>query len=419
MKLIPWASALAALGCGILGLQGDPGQTVILSGDTQGYLSPCGCTSPMMGGIRRRATAIRALAMPGHTTLLENGGMVDAGGRQDAMKAETIVQSLVELGVTAINLGPGDARLGAGEFAALSQMSAGKTISLSLEHPREHSIGTTVVSGPFLVGGATDAPSALVGPLGDTAVQIETAARTLVDEAREAGLKPVLMLQGSRTRAVQLAQANPELALIQYSSVGAPPDSLEMVGATAIATTGEHGKHIVRLVFRSGHFENYKSFSLGPEYADDPVVSRYYSAYLRRVSYEKLLDKLPRAATPAFAGSSKCTSCHASSARIWKRSAHQGAYETLTKQNHNFDPDCVSCHVVGLNSTKGFRSMATTPHLAGVGCESCHGPALAHSIHPKQSKLPRITSRACEGCHNPQNSPNFQFDAYWRKIAHH
>src|SRR5437764_14512590 len=109
MKIIPLGIALLSISAGVFSMRGDQDQIVILAGDLRGYLSPCGCTSPMLGGIRRRATAIRAMTRAGRTIFLENGGMVDGWGPQDQMKADTLAQSLAELSVTAINVGPPDA----------------------------------------------------------------------------------------------------------------------------------------------------------------------------------------------------------------------------------------------------------------------------------------------------------------------
>lgn len=417
MKLSLAAAGIFLLSCGVLAIREDE-QVVILSGDTQGYLSPCGCTTPMVGGIRRRAAAIRKLTAPGRTTLLENGGLVEGFGRQDQMKAETIVQGMAELGVSAINVSASDARLGSGMLLELSQLSGHKMVSLSVEHPEDHAFASMIRSGPFLVGGVCDTPGSLAGILGARAVSVDEAVKSLVEAADESNVKPVLMLQGGHDAAVRIARANPRLALIQYSSIGDPPGRLEVVGETAIATNGEHGKHIVRLLFREGRFSGYQSVALGPQVRDDPTIGRYYAAYLKRVREEKLLEALPRRRTQGYSGSWACMPCHQAAGHIWKLSSHRSALSTLEKDGHDADPDCVNCHVVGLESTRGFRSRSATPQLAGVGCENCHGPGLSHVRNPSGSKLSRVSARACAGCHNPLNSPNFDFTEYWRKIVH-
>jgi len=83
-----------------------------------------------------------------------------------------------------------------------------------------------------------------------------------------------------------------------------------------------------------------------------------------------------------FVGSKKCQACHEKSYDIWKKSKHASAYDTLVElvPPRNFDPECVSCHVVGWHPTRffpyqsGFESLEKTPHLTNTGCEDCHGP---------------------------------------------
>jgi hypothetical protein len=174
---------------------------------------------------------------------------------------------------------------------------------------------------------------------------------------------------------------------------------------------------VLRLTFAGGRWDRYGVFSLGPEVKDDPDAARLYRTYLGRVETEKLLDKMPRAPSAAFAGNAKCIECHPKAGEVWKQSKHAAALATLERDGHARDPDCVSCHVVGLESEKGFRSRAETPQLTDVGCESCHGPGLAHAIMPTL-KMGIAGEKSCAKCHVPAHSPNFDFLTYWKRIAH-
>lgn len=418
MKLIPSLLAVIGLAGGIASFTANQEQVLILTGDTRGYLAPCGCTEPMIGGLRRRAAAIRSLSEPGRTTILDNGAFVNGIGRQDQIKAETVAQILAQVGVDAINVAPEDARLGSGYLSQVGSLAGGKLTSLSIADPAAHSVTDLIEDGPFLIGGASSAATSLAAPLGAAPVRIRDAVKTLADAAASSGKAAVLMLQGTHEDAVSLAREFPSLALIQYSSSGTPPSSLETVGQTALVTSGDHGKYVIRIGFADGKFQGYRATPLGPEWKNDPDASRIYDTYLKRVREEKLLDKLPRKPTASYAGSWSCMPCHEQATKVWKGSHHRLALETLIREKHDADPDCVSCHVVALSSTKGFVSKARTPALAGVGCESCHGPAHAHASSPKLVKMPRITQKSCVGCHNPENSPNFRFDVYWKQIKH-
>jgi hypothetical protein len=85
---------------------------------------------------------------------------------------------------------------------------------------------------------------------------------------------------------------------------------------------------------------------------------------------------------------------------------------------HQRDPDCVGCHVVGLEYQGGFRSAALTPQLENVGCENCHQAAARHAASPATNPLRKVGEAACAVCHVPDHSPGFDFTRFWAKIRH-
>jgi peroxiredoxin len=124
-----------------------------------------------------------------------------------------------------------------------------------------------------------------------------------------------------------------------------------------------------------------------------------------------------RRGTP-YAGSEACRPCHAAIHEEWQRSAHARALATLREAGSGAEPACLRCHVTGLGSLSGYRGRST-PALAGVGCEACHGPGGDHVVAPASmaratiyglapdcpSCLPEAT---CRACHDPQNDPGFR-----------
>ena len=142
-----------------------------------------------------------------------------------------------------------------------------------------------------------------------------------------------------------------------------------------------------------------------------------------------------------FVGTDKCKSCHEESYRVWKKSPHSKAYETLAKLDppRNFDPECISCHVVGWNPQRffpyetGYQSPEKTPHLIDVGCEDCHGPGELHckaeegSDQAKMDKYRKASvitkaeseKNQCRTCHDGDNSPDFNFEKYWPYVEHY
>ena len=116
-----------------------------------------------------------------------------------------------------------------------------------------------------------------------------------------------------------------------------------------------------------------------------------------------------------YKGSATCVSCHQKAGEIWHASKHAKALASLQKVNKQFDPECITCHVQGFGQG-GYRDEATTPELANVGCENCHGAFQPHSQGwPNRAKVGADT---CKTCHQGGHSPKFRFTDYYPKIAH-
>ncbi len=146
------------------------------------------------------------------------------------------------------------------------------------------------------------------------------------------------------------------------------------------------------------------------------------------------------AADPKFEGRKKCSSCHKSQAKSWKKTAHAKAMNSLKpnkkvkeKKRANIDPtkdytkdkDCVGCHVDGFGKKGGYIVEDPSKYTRGVGCESCHGAGSKYrGIHRKAGALfekkKKTTSRQvladagedfdfierCSACHlNYEGSP--------------
>lgn len=93
--------------------------------------------------------------------------------------------------------------------------------------------------------------------------------------------------------------------------------------------------------------------------------------------------------------------------------------------DYTSDEACVRCHVTGYGEPGGFVDIETTPELAGVGCEMCHGPGGTYiqdgymTLKNKEYKkadivavgmIDTVSLEQCEGCHNAE-SP-FVTDGY-------
>lgn len=119
-----------------------------------------------------------------------------------------------------------------------------------------------------------------------------------------------------------------------------------------------------------------------------------------------------------YAGSQACAECHEGVHNIESRTTHARALDTLKNVHQDNNASCLPCHTVGFGLPTGFKNALATPHLAGVQCESCHGPAAAHAANEMDlTKRPRkeIAGQLCGGCHNGSHHPTFD---EWKSSGH-
>ncbi|MBS1715679.1 MAG: cytochrome c family protein [Armatimonadetes bacterium] len=419
MKLLVLAAGVCSLAFGMFAKSPESqGTTLVVAGDLFGYLAPCGCTKPMAGGVARWASAVKALREQGETVVVVNGGLVDAVERQDELKAETLAETFKLAGADAVHLTGREARLGLGQLGSIDRLSGNALVTSSIAESPTFEYRRFIESGPFLIGAVETNPDALAAKLGESKVDPDKAVSELLSEAQAKGLAPVLLFAGDEDMARAVAKSRPGLAAIVYQGSSPPSAKAETEGSTVLLTPGEKGRVLVSVSWDGRSFRDYRVLLLGPEFKDDDDAARANLRYLDRVTEEKLLERIPRADGPDFAGSEACGDCHSDAMKVWKASGHAKALKTLEDVHHDRDPDCVHCHVVGLGSTKGFMDRATTPRLADVGCESCHGPGAAHAKDPGGAKMGTVGPKSCQGCHVGDHSPKFEFDTYWPQIRH-
>lgn len=419
MKLLALALGVGSLALGLFGRTTDkPTTTLVVGGDLLGYLAPCGCTKPMAGGIARWNTAVKALRKQGDTVVVVNGGLVDATDRQDELKAETLAEAFRAAKADAVHLTWREARLGLGQLGALDRLTGNALVSSSVAESPTFEYRRFVESGAFLIGAVETKGDELAAKLGETKVDPDKAVEELLSESKAKGLAPVLLYGGDEQAARTVVRSHPGLAAVVYQGSSPPSLKPDQEGSTVLLTPGEKGRVLVSMSWDGEKFSDYRVLLLGPEYSDDEETSRANLRYLERVTEEKLLEQRPRAEGPDFAGSRACGDCHSEAMKVWQASKHARALKTLEDVHHDRDPDCVECHVVGLGSTKGYMDRIATPHLADVGCESCHGPGAAHAKDPGGKKMGTVGPKSCQSCHVGDHSPKFEFDTYWPQIRH-
>ena len=119
-----------------------------------------------------------------------------------------------------------------------------------------------------------------------------------------------------------------------------------------------------------------------------------------------------------FLGRETCAQCHEDTTSGWRQTPHAHAYQTLKDCNQHELPACLQCHVVGYDIFGGFIDGALTPELAGVQCESCHGPGLQHVESPDAPPgiIASPDASVCRKCHTKGQDSKFDFEEKVRSV---
>jgi len=194
-----------------------------------------------------------------------------------------------------------------------------------------------------------------------------------------------------------------------------------------VVSVGRYGKYVGKLEIKPCESADKLklSFSSIPVMEDLPreeSLVELYKIYQQLVKEANLLEKHPRFVLPnglEYTGSESCKPCHEYEYEKWSNRAHAHAYATLEKAGSQFDPECVVCHVVGMEYVSGFVSGQISGYLKNVGCESCHGPGSEHirTLGKVKTTGPKLH---CADCHTPETSGDYggNEELYFEKIIH-
>jgi hypothetical protein len=194
-----------------------------------------------------------------------------------------------------------------------------------------------------------------------------------------------------------------------------------------ILSVGRRGRHVVRLDItepeNGGPLQTmFTSIAVSEDLPEAPELISLYKDYQDIVHMSHLLEQYPKLTLPrdlAYEGSASCQECHEYEYHTWSTKGHAHAYAILERVGSQYDPECVICHVVGMEYESGFYNTEETNHLKDVGCEVCHGPGSEHNR--TQGKAKTTTPQwECLKCHTPEHSAGYagHEQEFTEKIRH-
>jgi hypothetical protein len=402
--------------------------TLVASGDTAGWIMPCGCTANQSGGLLRRASYLERLRTGGEVIYVDVGGAASGTSDYHKVKFEAILAGEKLMGIAAHNLGRSELAMGAAYLRDVSPRSGAPLISCNALDSQS---GRPIVETHRIVdlGGRKIAVVGVVSPrfavegvgISDPRASVLATIAPIKDQYRSL----VVLAYLPDDELPQLVAALPEADVVLGGPTGQAMTPRK-VGPTLLAAATNKGKFLAELHSDPEGGWSGKIAEMGPQLADDPQQRANLNAYLLeldkrnfRASESGFATALPPNAPASYrvAGSESCVSCHKGDHERWARSKHAHAWEVLREKKLHVDPYCMQCHTTGFGLPGGFNRLEDTPQLVGVGCESCHGPSQAHVEKPAV-RTSFAAADQCTRCHDHENSPTFAYNAYWLKIVH-
>jgi hypothetical protein len=420
-----------------------PDLVLLLSGQQHGYLLPCGCSSPQVGGLERRYNFVQWLKKDKGWPVLgvdvgdvpQRRGPRDLPNVQGLIKYAYSMRALKQIGYKAVTVGEyeGAMPLSAplAEYALSELVPRVLVANLKdrddlypeqqedciVEHVKEAklNIGIVGVVGPSVAAKIKDPRAEF--PDGSVAKVLPVILKKMdAGKVKPAEAKPdlrVLLYQGTPKEAAACAKAFPSQfqVILCLCEADEPPGKAEKEGETLIICVGHKGKYVGAVgINRTGKdkpkFElRYQLVSMGEEFKtpegkekDQPIL-KLLEAYTRELKegvngkpYLAMYGQskhpsqvgLDADKMPTYVGSERCKNCHRHAYDIWKKSEHSHAYDALVAGAR---PD----------SAKNPSLRQYDPE-----CIVCHTVGFGYvSGFKNETDSPKLKHVGCESCHGP------------------
>jgi hypothetical protein len=441
---VPVLSSIGLAGCNNKPTLSEDSELVVwVSGDTQGYLEPCGCRRDQAGGLPARMTLVTQEQKP-NRLLVDVGNLTSGGRAYELLKLDYLMRGMVTMGYDAVNLGKREVNLD--RDTLLQKITAGKLPFVSCNvlnaQTQQPLTAPSLVKtfGGLRVGitGVVEAESDSVGP-GLRVRPPEEALAALLPQLKGQCDHILVLAFAPQETLHRIAARFPEIGTLLGGDVPQSSGKAETINRTDLFHVTGKGKVIGRLNYalKGGSLvllesKAYKTEDkLSPAPAMTALIKEFKDTLRERnieLAAAEGLDAIHTEQTTAdtYVGQDKCQPCHATSHKVTLASTHSHAYETLVKKNSEYDPECLRCHTVGYGAQDGFVNLEKTPHFQGVQCENCHGRGKAHIEAVQSGKqgkaatqmLKVVTPNSCVRCHDKENSYNFNYATFWPKIKH-
>jgi len=424
-----------------------PDAVIIFSGQTYGFIQPCGCSRPQMGGLERRAYFIETLKTKGWPVAgIDLGDLYPekaAVESQGWLKYTATMNTLRDMGYLAV--GVGKTEISADVYKLVAQYALqkeqrpftlaanavgiveGKPVERQVHFPPPMGAKRPLVEA-FEVGAVGKLDVGVAGVVGKVLADenkkakwddridfpnakqaITGAAKMLKDHPAKPALR-VLIFQGPVEDAAKVAADFPEFQVILCRADEGAPAALRPVTPpntkTLIVQVGEKGQNVGALgVFKKpdGSLEfHYQLVPLGEEFVqpgkdEDALKANkalqaldWYALEVKKSKFLPEYPKKPHAAQVQAAALKPAVNLtYVGSAAC--KACHKAEYDKWEKTPHGH----------AMDTLEKVAKRPALRHLDGE-CVQCHSVGFHHqSGYVDDVKTPLLKHVGCENCHGP------------------
>lgn len=387
--------------------------TVLHGGNRYGKIESCGCSQIKAGGIDREAKLIADMRKTGKSILaFEPGGLLPPTiyPERDTVRLDYLYQILATMQYDAINVGPGEIKLGLKRLKELEHASGAHLVSANVVDEKGNAMFSPYRLVPITAPGGK---SGIVGVTGVTATKYmaqkdtdsyaqqtkrykppiaphrEKLAQTLA-EMREKCDIIVVLFDGGLLEAQYLAKEYQPDILITNDRIRLQKP--KKIDRTYLGAYGSQGKYLMRM-----------DYKCGPQRQLVLQISKLYSILVTHPYNDRVHDLVEKYTTAMeelksaqgstseqiqhdYLGYESCTACHARQYNHWANTFHAEAYEAMVESGGEETPEQMQRVVTGWKASGGFVDSDKTAYLLNVQCESCHGPGRAHHDSERLAK---------------------------------
>jgi hypothetical protein len=432
-----------------------PEAVLVLSGQTFGFVQPCGCSRPQYGGLERRANFMESLRKKGWPVagadlgdLYPDRHPLGTAGittppKQALMKYVTTMNALREMGYIAVGVGKTEYTAGLHALTAEYALQKEQPPYLLAGNVAGKAEGKTIPRDQFFPAGpGSKRPLVGLAEIADFGAisigLVGVAGKSLADEARKADpllefedaqewlkkavgqlaatpKKPVvnvLLFQGPPDGAKAVAKDRPEFNVILCQSEDSePPQFPEYVdvgnGAkTMIIQVGHKGRYVGALgVFKTngGYELKYQLVPLGEEYMTpndaaaekESRVLALLEDYAKQVKDQNMLSKVTPTANPAQIQAPTLNLTYVGTEKCV--ACHAGEHKKWEGTPHSRAYEALE----KIAKRPGFRNFDPE-------CIVCHTVGFGFKTgFENAEKTPALKNVSCESCHGPGSGHAF------------